>query len=84
MSLRWDRVLDRAWLALSGAGLIALTLQLGAQLGARRWSCGAGATVLAAHAAVPEAPVRADLPTGCRDGPEPAGDRPAAHPGPAR
>jgi hypothetical protein len=57
MSSRGNRILDRFWLALSGAGLLAITLQAGAQIGARRWSIDA---VLAAQAA--PAP-----PSGCRD-----------------
>ena len=48
MSLRRDRVLDRVWLTLSGAAVIAVTLQLGARLGARPWPIDA---VLSAQAA---------------------------------
>jgi len=64
MSLHWDRILDRIWLALSGAAAIAITLQLGAQLGARPWSIDA---VLAARAAAPASLVRPPPPAGCRD-----------------
>lgn len=58
MSLRGDRVLDRVWLTLSGAAVIAVTLQLGARLGARPWPIDA---VLSAQAA-------ASVPSVCRDG----------------
>ncbi|SFL30889.1 hypothetical protein [Methylobacterium pseudosasicola] len=64
MSRHWDRILDRIWLALSGAAAIAIMLQLGAQVGARPWSIDA---VLAAHAAAPASLVRPSLPAGCRD-----------------
>ncbi|MCJ2056703.1 hypothetical protein MKL09_09065 [Methylobacterium sp. J-048] len=64
MSRRWDRILDRIWLALSGAVSIAIMLQMGAQLGDRPWSIDA---VLAAHAAAPAALFRSAAPAGCRD-----------------
>ena len=60
MTLGWDRILDRVWLALSGAAAIAITLQLGAHLGARPWSIDA---LLAAHAA----PASLSRAAGCRD-----------------
>ncbi|MGH1571445.1 hypothetical protein ACRAWG_13030 [Methylobacterium sp. P31] len=67
MCLRWDRILDRLWLALSGAAVVAAALHLGAQLGLRHWVSGAGAAVLIARAAAPEAVVRTDGPgQGCR------------------
>ena len=65
MSLRWDRILDRPWLALAGAASIAITLQLGAQLGARTWPVDA---VLAANAAAPGNLLRSEPPAGCRGG----------------
>jgi hypothetical protein len=47
--LRWDRILDRLWLAASGAAALALALDLGAQVGSRGWSSdGAVLTALAA------------------------------------
>ncbi|MHC2103388.1 MULTISPECIES: hypothetical protein [unclassified Methylobacterium] len=58
MSLHRDRILDRVWLTLSGAAVIAVTLQLGARLGARPWPIDAA---LAAQAA-------ASVPAVCRDG----------------
>ncbi|MCJ2092598.1 hypothetical protein MKK67_08800 [Methylobacterium sp. J-072] len=64
MSRHWNRILDRIWLALSGAAAIAIMLQLGAQIGARPWSIDA---VLAAHAAAPASLFRPSPPAGCRD-----------------
>jgi hypothetical protein len=63
MSRAWDRILDRIWLALAGAASIAITLRMGAQLGARPWSIDA---VLAAHAAAPATLIRSAPPAGCR------------------
>jgi hypothetical protein len=63
MSPHWNRILDRVWLALSGAAALAVTLQLGAQLGARPWSIDA---VLAAQAAAPAYPDPPEPAPGCR------------------
>ena len=63
MSRQWNRILDRIWLALSGAASIAIMLQLGAQFGVRPWSIDA---VLAAHAAAPATLFRSAPPAGCR------------------
>ena len=52
MNLRADRILDRLWLALSGAAALTVALQWGAQLGLRTGS--AGAAFLAAEAAAPD------------------------------
>lgn len=49
MPLRWDRILDRLWLALAGGATLALALHAGAQLGRRAWPV--GEAVLAARAA---------------------------------
>ncbi len=40
MSLRWDRILDRLWLALSGGAAVTVALHGGAQLGLRGWPAG--------------------------------------------
>lgn len=52
MNLRRDRILDRLWLALSGAAALSVALQWGTQLGLRPWF--SGAAVLAAQAAAPD------------------------------
>lgn len=87
MQRTWDRVLDRLWLALSGAAALALALQGGAQLGQRGWSN--GGALQAAQAATPDASVDADRQgTGCRAGGtglvpvDPAGGRNRAPPRP--
>jgi hypothetical protein len=71
MSLRWDRILDRLWLALSGGAAVTVALHGGAHLGLRGWP--AGSAVLAAQAAAPGESVRAPASgTGCREaGPDP-------------
>ncbi|MHB2211711.1 hypothetical protein [Methylobacterium sp. CM6257] len=67
MCLRWDPILDRLWLALSGAAVVAASLHLGAQLGFRSWISGAGAAVVVARGAAPAAVIRSDGPgQGCR------------------
>jgi len=66
MEPRWDRILDRLWLALSGIAAMALALHWGVQLGHRDWS--SGTAVLTAEAA--PGPIRrsARPGPGCRDG----------------
>lgn len=53
MSARWDRLLDRLWLGLSAAGLIAATLYLGAVVGVRRWPYAVEASFVATSAVAP-------------------------------
>lgn len=66
MEQRWDRILDRLWLSLSGIAALAVALHWGVQLGHRTWS--SGTPVLTAEAA--PAPFRrsARPGSGCRDG----------------
>jgi hypothetical protein len=68
-----DRILDRIWLGLSGAVLVAVMLQLGAGLGRRRWFD--GMEVAAARAAAPAGPARPPGPAGpcAADGPDRSG-----------
>ncbi|MFB0487532.1 hypothetical protein ABIE45_000118 [Methylobacterium sp. OAE515] len=68
--LRWDQILDRLWLAASGAAALALALDLGAQVGSRGWSSdGAVLTALAGRA--PDAaglePTRPGMPAARRE-----------------
>ncbi|MGH1588186.1 hypothetical protein ACRBEV_07230 [Methylobacterium phyllosphaerae] len=53
MHLRWDRFLDRAWLALAGAAAVTVALHEGSQLGHGIRLPGAAGAVLAAQAAGP-------------------------------
>ncbi|MGU3666391.1 hypothetical protein ACLBX9_19565 [Methylobacterium sp. A49B] len=70
MNLCRDRILDRLWLALSGAAALSAALQAGAQIGAR--PCSSGGPFLAAQATASDMPARTALSAaGCRD----------AHPG---
>jgi hypothetical protein len=56
MHLRWDQVLDRAWLGLAGAAALTVALHGGTQVGRRAWPPGTGG-VLTAQAA-PDGAVR--------------------------
>lgn len=70
--MRWDGILDRLWLLLSGGAALALALQGGAELGQRGWSS-ATAAALAVQVAVPDAAARANpMSAGCRTGGDPA------------
>lgn len=59
MRLRWDRVLDRAWLALASAAAVTVAVHEGGAVGRRAWTLGAGGAAQAAPArpggAVPSA-----------------------------
>ncbi|MBN6824596.1 hypothetical protein JRF84_34090, partial [Methylobacterium organophilum] len=58
MGLRWDRVLDRAWLALASAAAVTVAVHEGGAVGRRAWTLGAGGAarqVDPRHGDVPEA-----------------------------
>jgi hypothetical protein len=64
--LRWDQILDRLWLAASGAAALAIALNLGAEVGLRGWSSdGAVPTAQAAAPGLRPASNRPDR--GCRE-----------------
>jgi hypothetical protein len=65
--LRWDQILDRLWLAASGAAALAIALDLGAQVGSRGWS--SDGAVLTALAAAPLSRPASNrpVPAGCRE-----------------
>ncbi len=64
--LRWDQILDRLWLAASGAAALAIALDLGAQVGSRGWS--SDGAVLTALAAAPLSRPASNRPDpGCRE-----------------
>ncbi|MGU3464572.1 hypothetical protein ACLBXO_06920 [Methylobacterium sp. C33D] len=71
MRLRWDRVLDRAWLALAAAAAVTVAVHEGAAVGRRAWTLESAGAALAAPAgsgrAVP--PARA---AACGPGPAPS------------
>ncbi|WCS24683.1 hypothetical protein LOK46_26735 [Methylobacterium sp. NMS14P] len=50
MRLRWDRVLDRAWLGLAAAAAVTVAIHEGAAVGRRAWTLGSGGAALAAPA----------------------------------
>lgn len=63
--LRWDHILDRLWMAASGAAALAIALDLGAQVGLRGWS--SDGAVLTALAAAPGSRPASNRPDpGCR------------------
>ena len=66
MEQRWDRILDRLWLSLSGIVALAVALQWGVQLGHRDWS--PGTAILTAEAAPALLPRLTGPGPGCRDG----------------
>ncbi|MBP1180443.1 hypothetical protein [Methylobacterium sp. PvR107] len=64
--LCWDQILDRLWLAASGAAALAIALDLGAQVGLRGWS--SDGAVLTAQAAAPGSRPTSNRPDrGCRE-----------------
>lgn len=67
MSLRWNRILDRLWLGLSGAAALSAALQWGAAFGRRAWPLEPDAAFLAAQAATPPDSAPSPRPVaGCR------------------
>ncbi|MGX9984005.1 MAG: hypothetical protein EKK43_25670 [Methylobacterium sp.] len=50
MRLRWDRVLDRAWLALAATAAVTVAVHEGGAVGRRAWTLGSGGGALAAPA----------------------------------
>lgn len=50
MHLLWDRVLDRAWLAVAAAAAVTVAVHAGGAVGRRAWTLGSGGAALAAPA----------------------------------
>ncbi|KAA0125297.1 hypothetical protein CIW48_02880 [Methylobacterium sp. P1-11] len=50
MRLRWNRVLDRAWLALTAAAAMTVAVHEGGAFGRWAWTLGSGGAALAAPA----------------------------------
>ena len=63
--LRWDHLLDRLWLTVSGTAALAIALDLGTQVGSRGWSSD-GAVLTALVAAPGSRPASNRPDPGCR------------------